>query len=101
MEKMTQGDFAAFQAEAATLEADLAQALGQGLPADSEAVGAIMRRWWDWVGRGWNREPTPEAFAGLGRVYLEHPDFTARYDALAPGLTEYLAEAMRAFAERR
>ncbi len=98
MEKMTKGDFAALQAEAAALEADMAKALSQGLPADSDAVGAIMRRWWAWVGKGWNREPTTEAFAGLGRVYLEHPDFTARYEAIAPGLTEYLAEAMRAYA---
>jgi len=101
MATMTKGDFAALQAGAATLEADMAKALSQGLPADSDAVGAIMGRWWAWIAKGWNREPTAEAFAGLGRVYLEHPDFTARYEAIAPGLTEYLAEAMRVFTERR
>jgi len=34
----------------------------------------------------------------LQRFYEENPDFRARYEAVAPGLTEYLAEGMRAFA---
>jgi DNA-binding transcriptional MerR regulator len=98
---MSKAQIAALIADGQALETDIAKALNQGLPADSAAVGAIMRRWWDWIGMSWNREPTPEAFTGLGRLYLEHPEFTARYEALAPGLTEYLAEAMRAYAEKR
>ena len=94
-------DFEAFQAECEAIEADMAQALGQGLPPDSEPVAAIMARHWAWVGRGWGREPVPEAFAGLGQMYLDHPDFTARYEARAAGLTEYMAAAMRAYAGRR
>lgn len=98
---MSKDQVKALIADGQALEADIAKALTDGLPADSDAVGAIMRRWWDWIGFSWNRAPTPEAFTGLGRLYLEHPEFTARYEALAPGLTEYLAEAMRAYAERR
>lgn len=94
-------DWSQFQEEAKAIEHDLAKALKQGLPIDSEPVTAIMRRHWAWVGRSWNREPTPDAFTGLGHLYQEHPEFTARYEAIAPGLTEYLAEAMRVFAEKR
>ena len=83
------------------IEAEMAAALSQGVPADSATVDAIMRRHWAWVGEHWNREPTPEAFAGLGRLYMEHPEFAARYEAIAPGLTEYFVEAMRVFAEKR
>jgi hypothetical protein len=32
-------------------------------------------------------------------MYVEDPEFHARYEAVAPGLAEYLAEAMRVFAE--
>ncbi|MET3663499.1 MerR family transcriptional regulator [Caulobacter sp. 1776] len=98
---MSKSEIAALMTDGQALEADIAKALNAGLPADSAAVAAIMRRWWDWIGVSWNREPTPEAFTGLGRLYLEHPEFNARYEALAPGLTEYLAEAMRVFAERQ
>jgi DNA-binding transcriptional MerR regulator len=101
LKSLTKAEFGDFQAEQKALEADMAKALTQGLPADSDAVGAIMRRWWAWIAEGWNREPTPAAFAGLGQLYLDNPEFTARYEAVAPGLTEYLAEAMRVFAEKR
>ncbi|MDI1364547.1 MAG: MerR family transcriptional regulator [bacterium] len=94
----TKTDGEDFQAEARGIETDLAAALSQGAPVESGMVTAIMRRHWDWVGRAWNRAPDPGAFAGLGRLYLEVPEFTERYEAVAPGLTEYLAEAMRAFA---
>ena len=94
-------DWSHFQEEAKAIEHDLAKALKQGLPVDSEPVTTIMRRHWAWVGRSWNREPTPDAFKGLGHLYQENPEFTARYEAIAPGLTEYFAEAMRVFAERR
>jgi hypothetical protein len=33
-------------------------------------------------------------------MYVDHPDFRARYEAVQPGLSEYLAGAMRSFAER-
>ena len=101
MKRWGKGDWASFQQEAAAIEHDMAKALAEGLPADSDAVAAIMRRHWAWIGKSWNREPTPEAFAGLGHLYRDNPEFTARYEAIAPGLTEYLAEAMRVFAERR
>lgn len=87
------------QAEAGAIEQGMAKALSEGLPVDCESVRALMRRHRDWVAAGWNRLPTGDAFSGLAGLYLEHPDFKARYEAVQPGLTEYLAEAMRSFAE--
>ena len=94
-------DWSQFQEEAKAIEHDLAKALTQGLPVDSQPVTAIMRRHWAWIGRSWNREPTPDAFAGLAHLYEDNPEFTARYEAIAPGLTAYFAEAMRVFARAR
>jgi len=101
MKSWGKSDWDGFKQEGAAIEHDVARALATGLPADSDAVAAIMRRHWAWIAKSWNREPTPDAFTGLGRLYLENPEFTARYEAIAPGLTEYLAEAMRVFAARR
>ncbi len=86
--------------EHAEVEAGLGRALAEGLPADSEAVQSLVRRHHAWVGRMWNRSPTGEAYAGLGQMYVDHPDFHARYEAVQPGLAEYMAGAMRTFAER-
>jgi DNA-binding transcriptional MerR regulator len=46
-------------------------------------------------------EPTPEVFAGLGRMYVEHPDFRARFDGIRPGLAEFLRDAMARYAASR
>jgi DNA-binding transcriptional MerR regulator len=86
--------------EYAEVEAGMGKALADGLPANSEAVQSLIRRHHGWVALMWNRKPSGEAYAGLGQMYLDHPDFHARYEAVQPGLAEYMAEAMRAFAER-
>ena len=96
----SQGDFDTMQAEAEAIEAAMAKALADGLPADSAAVTALMRRQHAWVGRSWNRPAPAEAFAGLGRMYVDDPRFRERYDARQAGLAEYMAAAMSAFAER-
>lgn len=101
MKSWGKADWDGFKQEGVAIEHDMAKALAQGLPADSDAVAGIMRRHWAWIGKSWNREPTPAAFTGLGQLYLDSPEFTERYEAIAPGLTEYLATAMRVFAEKR
>jgi len=87
-------------AQGEALEAAFAEALQSGAPADSEATQALARRWCDWIGQAWNRAPDRAAFEGLSRLYEEHPEFRARYEARFPGLTAYLAAAMRVFAEK-
>lgn len=94
----TQSDFDAAQAEVEAIEAEMAQALKTGLPADSAAVGRIVARLHAWVARSWKTPPDANAFTGLAQLYGDNPDFRARYEARAEGLTDYLAEAMRAFA---
>ncbi len=94
-----QADFDRMQGEVEAIEADFAQALAGGLPADSVAVRAIARRLHAWVGHSWNRAPTADAFKGLALLYQENPDFRARYEGRAKGLTDYMAAAMVDFAE--
>jgi DNA-binding transcriptional MerR regulator len=96
----SQGDFDGHLAEAETIEIALAQAMADGLPVDSTTVKQLIGRLHDWVGRGWNRIPSREGFIGLAEIYAEHPDFRARYESRAAGLTDYLVKAIKAFAER-
>ncbi len=94
-------DYASLKAEVEEIEAAMAKALQDGLPADSAAVMVLMERHHMMVSRAWPKPPTREAFIGLGRMYAEHPDFIARYEGRQPGLTEYMGAAMTAYAEAR
>jgi hypothetical protein len=96
---MTQADFDQTLADGEAIETAFAGALRDGLPPDSQAVRAITRRHAAWVGASWNAAPTAERYKGLAQLYQDHPEFRARYEARAAGLTEYLAAAMTAFAE--
>jgi hypothetical protein len=46
-------------------------------------------------------EPTPEMFAGLGQMYMDHPDFRARFEGIRPGLSQFLRDAMARYASSR
>ncbi len=94
----TQADFDRMMAQADEIEAALAKAMVDGLPAASEAVQAIVARHCAWVGGSWSGTPTKDAYVGLADLYRQHPGFRARYDGRAAGLTEYLTEAMRIYA---
>jgi len=94
----TKTDFEGAQAELRTLEEAFAAAMGRGVPADAAEAQGLVARHHAWVRRFWT--PDRDAYAGLGRLYTEHPDFLARYEGLRPGLAAYLAEAMAVYAER-
>jgi DNA-binding transcriptional MerR regulator len=96
----TQADFDAAQAEIADIEAGFVKALGSGLPADGSAVQALTARHRDWIARQWPQPVSRTAYENLAALYGEHPDFRARYETQAQGMTEYLQAAMRVFAER-
>ena len=88
------------QAEYQSVEDGLADALRQGSPADSTPVQALVKRHHAWVGDMWGRTPSRDAYVGLSQTYAAHPDFVARFEAKAPGLTEYIGQAITVFADR-
>jgi hypothetical protein len=45
--------------------------------------------------------PNRESYTGLGKLYVDDPEFKARYDAQALGLAEYLRDAIAAYAADR
>ena len=96
----TQVDFDAMQSEAEAIEIGMAKALVDGLPVDSSAVSGLMRRQHAWIVKSWNRPAPAAAFTGLGQMYVDDPRFRERYDGRQAGLAEYMAAAMRSFAER-
>lgn len=49
-----------------------------------------------WLTRYW-KSYSPEAHMGLAQMYVDDPRFTAYYDAIAPGCTGFLRDAISAY----
>ncbi len=65
-------------------------------PEDAEVQRNVALHY-AWVDNFWH--PTPEAYAGLGQLYVEHPEFRAFYDKYRPDLADFMAAAMRYYSE--
>ena len=63
------------------------------------AGDALLAPWIErhraWVAMMWGRPCAPDAHRGLAAMYNSHPDFRARYEAIAPGFADYLAAAIQ------
>jgi MerR family transcriptional regulator, thiopeptide resistance regulator len=78
------------------VDAALAGLLVAGVPADDPRTQQVIAQHYDLVSRFWTPDAT--SYAGLGDMYVDHPDFRARYENRQPGLSEYLREGMRRYA---
>lgn len=101
MAAMSLAEYSNFLFELEEVEAALAKAMADGLPANGEAVASLVARHHAWVAGAWKRTPDRVAYATLADMYADHPDFSARYEGRARGFTDYLVAAMRSFGESR
>ncbi|MCW4461424.1 TipAS antibiotic-recognition domain-containing protein [Sphingomonas sp. BT-65] len=90
---------AQIQAEMEAIRGDFQRLFREGAAPGSEAVQAVTARHYAWVCHSWT--PDAAAFAGLGRIYVENPEFRGTYeDGALPGTAAFIAEAMTIYAER-
>lgn len=96
-----QADYDRVQGEWVAIGQGVAAAMRDGLPPDSDAVRAWMRRLCDWLAIHWGKPPVRASLIGLGRLYETDPDFHERLEGeLGAGFPEYISTAMRLYAER-
>jgi DNA-binding transcriptional MerR regulator len=88
------------QDELYEVEQGLAERLRRGVPLGSPSLDPLLKRHREWVAFMWGRPCPPDAYAGLADLYLSHPDFVARYEAIEKGFAEYLAGSMKVYARR-
>ena len=93
-------DWVRIKAEGEAVESGFAAALRDGLPADSERAMDLAEDHRQQISRNFY-DCGYEMHAGLGRMYVEDERFTAHYEALAPGLAQYVSDAIAANAARR
>jgi DNA-binding transcriptional MerR regulator len=99
-ETRTAAEKQALTDELAEVERAWAEAMTNGVPAGSRALAPLLERHRAWVAAMWDRPCPPQAYGGLADLQLGHPDFVARYEAIAPGFSDYHAAAMKAHAAR-
>jgi Predicted transcriptional regulators len=100
MASLSEAEQARMMEELRQIEEGLAEGLRRGLPPQATALDPVIEKHGGWVAESWGRECSPEAYAGLADVY-QHPDFRTRYEAIQPGLADYLIAAMKSWARRQ
>jgi len=94
--RMSKADADRIQAELAQRDQAYAALLDAGVDPADPRVQEVTAGHYRWVAQFWT--PDADAFAGLGDLYVDHPGFKARYDAVRPGLAEYVRDAMAVYA---
>jgi MerR family transcriptional regulator, thiopeptide resistance regulator len=96
----TKEDWVRIKEETDDVERRFAEALRSGVPADAEPAMDVAEEHRRHISR-WFYDCPPEMHAGLGRMYVEDPRFTAHYEEVAPGLAQYVSTAVQANAARQ
>lgn len=91
-------DFEKVKSDYDELHRAFADSLNRSVAPSAPEVQALVKRHYAVVDRFWT--PNRESYIGLGKNYCEHPDFRKVFDGFHPKLAEYLAEAMKIYAER-
>ena len=96
----TKEDWLASKAEQEEIGTRFVLAMQSGAAADCGQAMDVAEAHWQSISR-WFYDCSPEMHAGLGRMYVEDERFTATYEALAPGLAQYVSTANQANAARQ
>jgi len=89
----TKDDWLRIKAEQEAVGARLAAALAAGEPADGPEATDAARAHGELINR-YFYDLTPESHVGLAEMYLADPRFTRTYENVAPGLAQYLHDAI-------
>jgi hypothetical protein len=99
MSERTKKDWTRIQAEVEESNAAFAAAMDAGLPATSATAMDAAEQHRLHIQR-WFYDITPELHRDLGDRYITDPRFTKNYENIAPGLAQYVRDAIHANADR-
>lgn len=94
----TKDDWVRYQADTDALHSRLAGGFQAGYATDSPEAMELAEEHRQWVSLMW--DCSPEMHRGLADMYLADERFTKTYEDLAPGLTQWLHDAIHANANR-
>ena len=94
----TKDDWLEIRRESEAVNAGFLAAMRGGHPADSDPAAAAARAHRDHISR-WFHELSPEAHRGLAEMFVGDDRFMRNYDEQAPGLAQYVRDAIVALYE--
>jgi len=95
----TKQDWIELKAEADAGLREFAQAMAAGVAPDSEAAMTMAEAHRSYLTR-WFYDCSIEMHRGLAEMYVADPRFTTTFDTVAPGLAQYVHDAIVANAQR-
>ena len=95
----TQQDYLDAQQEWEHIDARILHLMRSGAAPDAEVVLDVVAEHYGAVARHWS--PDEVSYAGLGQLYVDDPQYRARYDAQDPALAPYYRDAIAAYARQR
>lgn len=96
VKRMSQAEWKAVGAEGRAVTTALAS-LPDREPGDAE-VQKLIARHHVWIETFYSC--SAEMYRGLGRLYVEHPEFRAFYEKYRPGLADFMSAAMSEYADQ-
>jgi hypothetical protein len=97
--RYTEQDWRDIKAASGAVTEGLARAMRSGQPADSAAAMDLAEEHRQQISR-YFYDCGYDIHRGLGDMYVADPRFTAVYEQVAPGLAQYLRDAIHANAAR-
>jgi len=88
-----------FLAELQEISEAYAALFDAAVAVDAPEALELTDRHYRWVCLSWT--PNRESYTGLGQLYVDSPEFRARFEAHAEGFAEYVRDAMAAYAQAR
>ena len=96
---MTPQDMERIQKETTANMIRMAELMAAGTPVEDEAVQDAVHEHYVGLCRWWT--PNAQAYACVGRMYVDDERFTATYDKIAVGLAAYYRDAIAHYARTR
>jgi len=99
---LSKGDWQQLIREGEDINAQLVKALELGLKPDSDPVQELVARHHKMIRFFWEPQikADKERSIGLGQFYNEHDEMRTHYDKFHPKLAEFLAKAIKIFADK-
>jgi len=98
--RYTKDQWLQIKQEGDDLNRRLVEAMTAGEAPDGQVATDLAEEHRRQISR-WFYDCSPEVHRGIGDMYLADPRFTATYERVAPGLAQYLHDAVQANADRQ
>ncbi|HXU98400.1 MAG TPA: TipAS antibiotic-recognition domain-containing protein [Jiangellaceae bacterium] len=99
VQRWTSDDWAGYKSETVAVNDRIAELFDAGVPVDDPRVLDAVDAHFRLVSRFW--KPNRESYTGLGRMYVDDSRFAKNYEDVREGLTVYMRDAMKAYADAR